>query len=402
MTPTTRTPLTCRSLGVAILPLLLILWVVNPVSRASAQPASLDYDKGFVMRAGDKSLKIGGYLQTWHQSLVDDEGLSTNEFRIVRARIGAKASLAPWLSFRVVSDLTKSTVLLDCYFDAKIAPWAKLRVGQMKVPFVRQAFLSDSAQEFVGVSMATKDYKLPRDLGVMFMGSFADGLFELQLAGLNGAGTNARQDNTDMLWVARVVAHPLGATPMIEAELTGQSPLRASIGASGTYNRVTEIREAAAGGLGALAGGSAAGASGGASLGGLGGLMALETVTDRAMAAGELTLLWRGFHLGLEGMMRHDEVEGGEDPDRVGVGGYVQTSYMVLPPYLQLGLRGAMLRADVGVTDADRFEAAGVLSGYIDGHRLKLQLEYAALLQELPGLDQEQQHRVLLQVQAKF
>ncbi len=355
---------------------LALLVCVSP-ALLSAADAQVDYDEGFVLRSGERSFKLGGYLQTWHQSLVEDGQLTTNEFRIVRARFGAKAVVTRWLSFRVVTDLTKSNVLLDCYFDAKLAPWATLRVGQMKVPFVRQAYLSDSAQEFVGVSMATGDYKLPRDLGAMFRGSFADGVLELQLAALNGAGTNARQDNADLLWVGRLVLHPLGPTPLIEAELSGHGPARLALGVSGTFNHVSERRPSDEEGAEDLA-----------------------VETDRAMAAGELTFLWRGLHLGLEGMLRHDEVEGGGGRD--GFGGYAQTSYMLLPPYLQLGARASMLRPDTDTSEADRFEAAGVLSGYVDGHRLKLQLEVAALAEERAGQADVLQQRILLQVQAKF
>lgn len=358
--------------------LLSVVFLATSPLLAASGDTELRYDKGFVHRSsdGEHALKIDGWMQALHTTIVDD-GLQESEFRVRRGRLGARGLISRWLSFRLLTELASSQVLLDYYLDASLAPWAKLRVGQFKVSFARQAFMPASKKEFVDDTITINAHRLGRDMGMMLHGATGGGTFEYQLAVLNGSGRNARQDNTHFMWVARLVAHPVGAVPLSEAELSGCADPRFAIGASTAYNSTTTASD----GLDSTD-------------------VSMDVSTDRLAAAGEAAFVWRGLHLAVEGLWRRDDVNGSGPRD--GVGAYAQSSYMLLPPHFQLGGRVAVHRPDTDASDADRFEGGAVANYYFDGHRLKLQLDYTTLASEVPGAEMELLHRVRLQLHAMF
>ena len=332
------------------------------------------YDKGFYLQrnGGAQKLKIYGYMQALWTAGFNAREMETNEFRVRRGRLLAAGSMVRNLGFKLHVDFTASNPLLDYYLDYR--PWEALgiRLGQYKTPLGRQFLASAAKKQFVDDTIATAEFKLDRDIGIMAHGTVEEGLFGYRVGVFNGAGKNALQDNTDFMYVARFELAPLGPVPYAESDVKGTRDPRLSIAIASAYNTLDIPADSDEG-----------------------------TVTATTLTmGGELALFWRGLYAASEVFWRFEDPRKGVSV--AGLGGYVQAGYMVLPGHLEIGARGALVRENMDETGDDRWEAGPVVNGFFQGHRLKLQLDYAALIDEDPQGADALDHRVRLQLQAVF
>ena len=75
---------------------------------------------------------------------------------------------------------------------------------------------------------------------------------------------------------------------------------------------------------------------------------------------------------------------------------------MLIARRLELGARAAFVREDVNQSDGDRWEAGPSINWYINGHRLKIQFDYAVLIEQVPGGTDAFDNRLRLQLQGMF
>ena len=334
------------------------------------------YDKGFYVQTpgGTQQLKLYGYLHgQWHMSFLDGE-LDSNEFQVRRGRLFVAGKIAKPLAFKVHVDFAAPRPLLDYYLDYEPVSAFGVRLGQFKTPLSRQRLVAAPKRQFIDDSIVTSAFKLDRDIGLMFHGAPGRGIFEYQAGIFNGSGSNARQDNLDLLYMARLVVNPLGPVELAEADFKGTSKPRLSIGAAAAYN-VVEL----------------AGAT----------FTDPLVATDRLTVAGEVSFTFRGLFTTSEVFWRLDHPQNGGD-NRMSLGAFVQAGYMLFAPYLELAVRGSMVRNDLGVAAADQWEAGSVFNFYIVGQQLKLQLAYTALIDEVPQEHVQLEHRLGLRIQVKF
>ena len=329
---------------------------------------------------GERDLTFGGWAQFLWTGDFDEDGAAGNEFRVRRGRLKAAGEVSDDVQFKVLVDLAASKILQDFYFDYQVSDTFALRAGQCKLPMGRQFYASASKKQFVDSTRTTGEFALGRDIGLMAHGEFGEGTLQYQMGVFNGSDKNARQDNTDFMYVWRLVVNPLGPVPLSESDIKGSGPLIA-FGVASAFNTVTE-----------------------------------DAGTDDALATvdldiwtlgGELTFVYSGLYASSELFWRlsspRDRPAGVEPAaDLAGIGAHVQAGYFLVPGRLELGVRGAMVRKDVDVDDDDEMEAGPVVNWFFDGHKLKLQADYAALLDEAPGADAVTDHRVRVQLQAAF
>jgi len=358
--------------------------VLSPGLLASEREESeveVGYDKGFYLqtRGGAQRLKLYGYMQALWTAVFDNGSLETNEFRVRRGRLLAAGNLLKLLEFKLHVDFTSSNPLLDYYLDFKPFSAFCLRVGQYKTPLARQFLVSATKKQFVDDTIATGAFKLDRDIGLMVHGSVGKGRFEYQMGVFNGSGKNSRQDNTDFQYVTRLAVHPLGPSPATESDISSTSPPRFSVGVAFGYNKLELDWDSD------------------------------ETTplvaTDRFTVAGEAAFYFHGLFSAWELFLRLDnsgEAGGVGGENRSSMGGYFQTGYLVVPRHVEIGIRGALVREDTSFSDRDQWEAGGVLNWFVLGHRLKLQLDYTALMEEIPGESLDLDHRIRLQLQGVF
>ena len=332
------------------------------------------YDKGFYLQrnGGAQSLKIYGYMQALWTGGFNAREVETNEFRVRRGRLLASGLMIRTLGFKLHVDFAASKPLLDYYLDYR--PWEAvgIRVGQYKTPLGRQFLVSATKKQFVDDTIAMAEFKLDRDIGIMVHGTVEEGLFGYRIGVFNGSGKNARQDNTDFMYVARFELAPFGPVPYAESDVKGTRDPLLSIAIASAYNTLDTPADSDDG----------------------------TVTTARYTLGGELAFFWRGLYAASEVFWRFEDPMTGASV--TGLGGYVQAGYMVIPKHLEIGARGAVVRAELDETGDDRWEAGPVVNGFFLGHRLKLQLDYAALIDEDPQGADTLDHRVRLQLQAAF
>jgi phosphate-selective porin len=165
---------------------------------------------------GENAIKmqVNGYIQTQFEHY--DKGDDT--FKLLRARPRVKGDLGEHIDFFVQLDLAYSTVMRDAWLELDYVNYAKLRMGQFLLPFGWQTPVSP--YNLLTINYAQVVDKLNggddlRDIGLMLHGNFKDcgtpilDKFNYAVAGVNGEGSNASDQNDPKNFVGRVGFKPL-------------------------------------------------------------------------------------------------------------------------------------------------------------------------------------------------
>ncbi len=190
----------------------------EPTVREVAAPL----DKGLaaveqgIARAGrdNVSLKInfffqGGFINDTAGYSVgtpptsDLSKTSGNQFFVRRARLYLSGNVLEKLGYKVSFETASSTILRDAYVYLDYIPYARVTVGQFKVPFGYEGPLALAELPVANRSLATNLVHAPtlRGRGVMLSGKYDYGTADdpmaasYQLAVVNGNGFNKSDDN---------------------------------------------------------------------------------------------------------------------------------------------------------------------------------------------------------------
>jgi phosphate-selective porin len=161
-----------------------------------------------------RRLRVSG----WAQTRYSDAAGTTGSFELRRARLNLRGDISDKIAYRLQADFVRSPVLLDAYVDVNHLSWARLRVGQFKVPFSYENLMS--SRELLTVERSLPVLTLVpgrdtgnngRDIGFRAEGSIVRGdgkpLFDYTVGIFNGAGINRRDDNHRKDGAVRVVVH---------------------------------------------------------------------------------------------------------------------------------------------------------------------------------------------------
>lgn len=333
------------------------LGLMLPLSNASAEAG---YDKGFYIAddEGNFKLKTNLQVQSQYQFLSLDEagGSETvHTFQIRRGRIafsGFAFSENLTFKFQIEALGGKASAtnkgadmsgpsLKDGYINYKFADYFQLRTGQHKLSFNREELTSSSKQQFVDRSMLNDVFTLGRDLGLTAHGKFAEDRFHYAVyAAHNGKGDRKFNDNFSVIVGARVSYNLLGDHGYTMADVKDSEDHHLVISAGGAYD------------------------SGDVKVFGL---------------TGDIAYRYNGFSaLG--------EFNYGNDSDSdVTVYGFLgQAGYFILPERFEVAGRGVAVMVK---DQTNGYEFGGALNYYFKGHNLKLQLDYAMLLNSSLALD---------------
>jgi phosphate-selective porin OprO/OprP len=158
--------------------------------------------------------KLSGWAQTRYISTAGTK----NTMELRRARIQVSGNLADDISYKVQADFVRSPVLLDARVDFTHFQWARLTIGQFKIPFSQENLTSSKDLLSMDRSLVVNTI-VPgrdtgsngRDIGFQIEGNIVrrDGrpLFDYSAGLFNGAGTNKKDDNHRKDAALRVVAH---------------------------------------------------------------------------------------------------------------------------------------------------------------------------------------------------
>jgi hypothetical protein len=140
-------------------------------------------------------------------------------FSVRRARvILAGTLLGPTLGYQVhfglgPQDFAATSPLFDAFVTWTPIRDVSVRVGQFFVPFNRNRWISITRQMMLERPIATNEFNLDRDLGLMLFSNDLGGLqgrLNYALGVFSGAGRNRLDADYGLLYVARFGVHPLG------------------------------------------------------------------------------------------------------------------------------------------------------------------------------------------------
>ena len=181
-------------------------------ARNAAAPLVGAGPDGFYLRSADKAfdLKLRGYTQFDGRYFTSADGNNVDSWLFRRVRPLLEGTLGGIVDFRLMPDFAGSQLVLqDAYLNLRYLGFANVQAGKFKSPFGLERLQSATALTFPERALPTN--LVPnRDLGMMVHGSLGEGIFQYQLAFMNGVvdGGSADLDTSDGKdVVARVFAH---------------------------------------------------------------------------------------------------------------------------------------------------------------------------------------------------
>jgi len=148
---------------------------------------------------GDKLHKMYGYMQAWYANGDDGDdttnSVASQTFLLRRARLGMKGKLSDVVSYKILFEGAGTTHLLDVVAFLKLAPMAKLEIGQFKYNFDMVGRSSSSSLPFITRPLATANVtgKIGgsyRTIGMQLVGKSKTWGYALGVN--NGQGINAK------------------------------------------------------------------------------------------------------------------------------------------------------------------------------------------------------------------
>lgn len=203
------------------------------VVKAAPHVLPVMYKKGIIFQPAGANfdLKINGRIAV--HSFFFEPGTTQNDSVFVdRARLAVTGHFFHAFTARLQNEFGSSNGLRDAYVRFDAFPWARLTLGQFKVPFSHEALESKRyipLVERAGVVLSSVSPS--RDVGLLLDGTVLGGLVQYQLAGLNGTGQNRKDNNSAKDIAARLVLQPLAHTG---------SDLGLSIGGAATFGNEPE------------------------------------------------------------------------------------------------------------------------------------------------------------------
>lgn len=336
-------------------------------------------DKGFEFQtAGNEFLlQIQSRLQFRFATPADQDPVTFDDFigeprsvfKINRARlkVGGHA-YKPWLKYYWEYELSQSN-LLDFRIMIEKWKWMHFKVGQWKVEFTRERFISSGEQQFVDRSLINRAFTVDRQQGVTVYGHLdGKGAADVNywLAVLTGTGRgNSRADDNHLMYFGRLQWNFLGRELTFEGSDLEITPRPTAIVAiAAVTNRSPYTRFSQAGG------------------GALEGFEVGEPGQYRVNQVNfETALKYRGFSWQSE--VHWKEVINKMDADVVTYfqGYYVQAGYLFhqwlpwWPEPLELAARHATYKPHVNVDDDAQTETSFDLNWFFKGHKNKLTAE---------------------------
>lgn len=336
-------------------------------------------DKGFEFRtAGNEFLlQIQSRLQFRFATPADQDPVTFDDFigeprsvfKVNRARlkVGGHA-YKTWLKYYWEYELSQSN-LLDFRIMIERWKWMHVKVGQWKVEFTRERFISSGEQQLVDRSLINRAFTIDRQQGITIYGHLdGKGAADVNywVAVLTGTGRgNSSADDNDLMYFGRLQWNFLGREVTFEGSDLDVTPKPAAIVAvAAVTNRSPYTRFSQAGG----------GALEGFEVGAPGQYRVNQINLETAFK-------YRGFSWQSE--MHWKDVINKLDDDAVThfQGYYVQAGYLFhqwlswWPKPLELAARHATYRPHVNLDDDAQTESSLDLNWFFNGHKNKLTAE---------------------------
>jgi len=294
---------------------------------------------------------------------------SKRVFKINRARlkVGGHA-FQPWLKYYWEYELSQSN-LLD--FRIMIEKWKALnfKLGQWKVEFTRERFISSGEQQMVERSIINRPFTVDRQQGVTVYGNLkGNGLldFNYWVAALTGTGRgNVQNDDSNLMYFGRLQWNFFGRPLEFEGgDLEIHEKPTGIVALAAVTNRSPYTRFSQAGG---------------------GSLEGFEDGEPGQYRVNQLNIesafMYKGFSWQSETHWKDIIDKLNEDETTLLLGYYVQAGYFFhqlisrWPAPLELAVRHASYRPDVSLENNRQNETSVAANWFFKGHKNKLTME---------------------------
>lgn len=208
--------------------------------------------------------KISGYGQAQWASLPG----SNSTFRLRRGRVSVDGDVGKLATYKIQVETLNSPSLLDAYLTLNVLPFAKVTVGQFKVPFSQENLRSSANLLTVERSQVVNSLVPSRDIGAngRDIGADVAGTFSFsESAGVdyaigifNGAGIDGKDNNKRKDFGGRLAVRPFSGLSFAGDYYHGNSGItevprdRQGVELAYTYHPLTLLGEYIWGSDGAL------------------------------------------------------------------------------------------------------------------------------------------------------
>lgn len=367
------------------LPAILLLLRISGFSQQIKDTTKLIHfrygEKGIELRTNDNKFlfQLQSRLQFRFSTPNDQDPVTYDDysqdkqttFKINRARlkVGGHA-FQPWLNYYWEYELSQSN-LLDFRIMVEKYEWLSLKVGQWKVEFTRERFISSGEQQTVDRSLINRPFTVDRQMGAEVYGhlkgkGIAD--FNYWAAALTGTGRgNTANDDNNLMYFGRAQWNFLGRFLDFEgSDLEFHEKPTPIIAFSAITNRSPYTRFSQSGG--GYLDGFEDGASG------------QYRINQWNF---ETAFMYRGFSWQSEWHTK--EIIDKLDNNKMTVmkGNYIQAGYFFhnafhwWPKKLEIAGRFATYRPDNSIRDNLQNESTVAFNWFFNGHKNKLTTEFS-------------------------
>ncbi|MCI0454106.1 MAG: hypothetical protein L0Y68_03810 [Candidatus Dadabacteria bacterium] len=169
------------------------------------------YENGFFIRTQDDLFSLKFNIRTQFLFFVEDDGDDTaTSFDIRRLWISFRGNaFRSWLKYLLILEASGDVELLDYFMDAAKITAIVPRVGQYRVPFNREELTDPFNLQLVDNSIVNREFSLGRHIGVG-LGGVVSRFITYGVGVFNSAGRNTINENSNLLYVGRVMLTPTG------------------------------------------------------------------------------------------------------------------------------------------------------------------------------------------------
>ncbi len=192
-----------------------------------------------------KRFTFSGYAQLgweYHSELDPNNDFTINKLILMsHVKVTEKISAFTMFDF-------KGGTLHELWVNYNPKPWLNVKVGQFKTPYTFENPISPAILETISqLSLAgswmicgSDPMMMPggagRDIGINVYGDLPKGIASYDLAVMNGAGRNRRDDNSWKDVVARLTFHPLAGLDVGGSMIIGQGKCHSDYWVSGAHS----------------------------------------------------------------------------------------------------------------------------------------------------------------------
>ena len=169
------------------------------------------YSNGFFIRTQDDLFSLKFNIRSQFLFFVEDEGGDTaTSFDIRRLWISFRGNaFRPWFKYLLILEASGDVELLDYFTDAAKITDVVPRAGQYRVPFNREELTDPFNLQLVDNSILNREFSLGRHIGIG-LGGVVNRFITYGVGVFNSAGRNSINENSNLLYVGRVMFTPTG------------------------------------------------------------------------------------------------------------------------------------------------------------------------------------------------